>query len=123
MSNITNIITNKWHGLIMKICNRNIGIHHTPLVIVEIGINHGGSLETALKMVNAAYDAGAEVIKHQTHVIEDEMSLEAKFIKPVNSSSKFVLHIFLGSEITASGLGLLTIFLNSFLSVLVLKSF
>lgn len=69
----------------MKICNRNIGINHNPLVIVEIGINHEGSLETALKMVNAAYAAGAEVIKHQTHVVEDEMSSDAKKVIPGNT--------------------------------------
>ncbi|MBT7899624.1 MAG: polyhydroxyalkanoate biosynthesis repressor PhaR, partial [Candidatus Marinimicrobia bacterium] len=44
----------------MKICNRDIGENHPPLVIVEIGINHEGSLETAFKMVDAAYRAGAE---------------------------------------------------------------
>jgi len=69
----------------MKICNRNIGYNHPPLVIVEIGINHGGSLDTALKMVDAAYNSGAEIIKHQTHVVEDEMSCEAKKIIPGNA--------------------------------------
>lgn len=47
-------------------------------MIVEIGINHEGNLKTAFKMVDSAYKAGAEVIKHQTHVVEDEMSKEAK---------------------------------------------
>jgi len=56
-----------------------------PLVIVEIGINHEGSLETAFQMVDAAHGSGAEVIKHQTHVVEDEMSSEAKKILPGNS--------------------------------------
>jgi len=69
----------------MKICNRNIGKNHPPLVIVEIGINHEGSLETALKMVDAAYHAGAEMIKHQTHIVEDEMSGEARKVIPGNA--------------------------------------
>jgi len=65
--------------------NRKIGENHPPLVIVEIGINHEGSLETAFEMVDAAWKAGAEMIKHQTHVVEDEMSKEAKNIIPGNA--------------------------------------
>lgn len=69
----------------IEIKGRKIGKCHKPLVIVEIGINHEGSLETAFEMVDAAWKAGAEVIKHQTHVVEDEMSGEAKKVIPGNS--------------------------------------
>ncbi|MDR0903342.1 MAG: N-acetylneuraminate synthase family protein [Ruminococcus sp.] len=68
--------------------NFNIGsieVGGTPLVIPEIGINHGGSLEVALKMIDAAAAAGARLIKHQTHIVEDEMSLAAREIIPGNS--------------------------------------
>jgi N-acetylneuraminate synthase len=64
---------------------RKIGLDYPPIVIVEIGINHEGSLETAFEMVDAAWKAGAEVIKHQTHVVDDEMSHEAKKIIPGNA--------------------------------------
>ena len=70
----------------MQIKNRKIGLGYPPLVIAEIGINHEGSLETAYEMVDAAWKAGAEVIKHQTHIVEDEMTLEAKKIIPGNSN-------------------------------------
>ncbi len=63
-----------------------IGIDETPLVIPEIGINHEGSLETAKRMVDAAHRAGARVVKHQTHVVEDEMSHAARKVVPGNSS-------------------------------------
>lgn len=66
--------------------SRKIGLAYPPLIIVEIGINHEGSLQTAFEMVDAAWKAGAEVIKHQTHVVEDEMSKEAKKIIPGNAS-------------------------------------
>ena len=68
-----------------KLGNRKIGVDHPPLVIVEIGINHEGNLKTAFEMVDAACDAGAEVIKHQTHIVEDEMSKEAKKVIPGNA--------------------------------------
>ena len=66
--------------------DRKIGLDYPPLVIVEIGINHEGSLETAFQMVDAAWKSGAEVIKHQTHVIEDEMSKDALKVIPGNSN-------------------------------------
>ncbi len=66
--------------------NRKIGLDFSPLVIVEIGINHEGSLETAYEMVDAAWKSGAEMVKHQTHVVEDEMSKEAKKVIPGNAS-------------------------------------
>lgn len=63
---------------VFEISGRKVGLDYDPLVIAEIGINHEGSLETAFEMVNAAVEAGAEIIKHQTHVVEDEMSADAK---------------------------------------------
>lgn len=65
---------------------RRIGMEHPPLVVAEMGINHGGSLEVAKLMADAAKGAGIEVLKHQTHVVDDEMSPLAKTIKPGNSS-------------------------------------
>ncbi|MBC3797061.1 N-acetylneuraminate synthase [Acetobacterium tundrae] len=69
----------------LNIAGRKIGKDYRPLVIAEIGINHEGSLKTAFEMVDAAHSAGAEVIKHQTHVVEDEMCKEAKKIIPGNT--------------------------------------
>ena len=62
-----------------------IGINELPLVIPEIGINHGGNLSVAKEMVDAAKRAGARLIKHQTHVCNDEMSSAAKKVIPGNS--------------------------------------
>lgn len=68
-----------------QVGKRWIGDDHPPVVIAEIGINHEGSLETAIDMVDAAINAGAEIVKHQTHVVEDEMSDEAKSVIPGNA--------------------------------------
>lgn len=69
----------------ITIAGRKIGYDHEPLVIAEIGINHEGSLKTAFEMVDAAHAAGAEVIKHQTHVVDDEMSGHATKVIPGNA--------------------------------------
>ena len=69
-----------------SINNRKIGPNHNPLVVAEIGINHGGSLKEAIKIADSAIDSGVEIIKHQTHIIEDEMSKEAMKVIPGNST-------------------------------------
>ena len=69
----------------MKIAHRDISPSQPPLVIAEIGINHGGSLDVAKAMVSAAHRAGCEMVKHQTHFVEDEMTDEAKGIFPPNA--------------------------------------
>ena len=68
-----------------QIGNRKIGIDYRPFVIAEIGINHEGSLKVAKEMVDAAHRAGAECVKHQTHIVDDEMSGEAKNVIPGNA--------------------------------------
>ena len=69
----------------IQIASRKIGPAHPPLVVAEIGINHEGNLKTALEMVAAAKRAGVEIIKHQTHVVADEMSGAAKKVIPGNA--------------------------------------
>ncbi|WP_373002768.1 N-acetylneuraminate synthase family protein [Sulfurimonas sp.] len=64
---------------------REVSKETKPLIIVEIGINHNGDLNEAFKLVDAAHASGAEIIKHQTHVVEDEMSKEAKKVIPGNA--------------------------------------
>lgn len=69
----------------MKVAHREIGPDHPPLVIAEIGINHGGDLAAAKEMVSLAAAAGCECVKHQTHIVEDEMTEDAKQIFPPNA--------------------------------------
>lgn len=69
----------------ISIAGRKTGPDYPPLVIAEIGINHEGSLKTAFEMVDAAHRAGVEVVKHQTHIVEDEMSSVAKKVIPGNA--------------------------------------
>ena len=70
----------------IEIAGRKIGPDFPPLVIAEIGINHEGSLLVAKEMVDAAQRAGVEVVKHQTHIVADEMSGAAKKVIPGNAA-------------------------------------
>jgi sialic acid synthase SpsE len=56
-----------------QIGDRKIGDDAPPLVIVEVGINHEGSLTKAIQMVDAAAEQGAEVVKFQCHITDKEM--------------------------------------------------
>jgi N-acetylneuraminate synthase len=58
---------------ILKIKNRVIGNGQPPLIIAEIGINHNGSLNKAIQMIDDAYDAGCECVKFQFHIPDKEM--------------------------------------------------
>jgi sialic acid synthase SpsE len=55
------------------IAGRRVGRAYPPLVIAEIGINHEGHYDKAIRMVDDAVAAGAECVKFQSHVVEDEM--------------------------------------------------
>ncbi len=68
-----------------RLGDRLVAESEPPLVIPEIGINHEGSVAKALRMVDDAANAGAEIVKFQCHVIEDEMIPAAKDVVPANA--------------------------------------
>jgi len=69
----------------IKIGKYRIGLKYAPQVIAEIGINHGGSLKIAKKIADAAINAGAKFIKHQTHICDEEMTHHARTAIPGNA--------------------------------------
>lgn len=52
---------------------RKIGMKYNPFIITEIGINHNGDFGKAKKLIDDAHKAGAECVKFQSHVVDDEM--------------------------------------------------
>jgi len=69
-----------------KIGNISVGKNFPPLIIAEIGINHNGNLDSAIEIADSAIKSGAKILKHQTHIPDEEMSLEAKRAIPGNST-------------------------------------
>ena len=52
---------------------RRVGPDYPPFVIAEVGINHEGNFEKAIQMADAAATAGADCVKYQCHITEEEM--------------------------------------------------
>ncbi len=82
----------------VKIGKRLIGIDHPPLVLAEVGINHEGSYEKAIQLIDAAKASGAEAIKFQTHITHHEM-LETD-MKPGDISNERLWDIIKRCELT-----------------------
>ena len=55
--------------ILHEICinKQKIGAHCTPYIIAEMSANHNGQLETALKIIEEAKNAGADAVKMQTY--------------------------------------------------------
>lgn len=53
---------------------------HT-LIIAEAGVNHNGDIEIAKKLVDAAKDAGADIVKFQTFDVDAITSKYAEMAK------------------------------------------
>lgn len=59
----------------IAIGGRRVAEDVPPFILAEIGLNHGGSVDRALTLVDAAARAGAHGIKVQTVVAKDLVSL------------------------------------------------
>ena len=50
----------------IQIGNRQVGLGYPCFIIAEAGVNHNGSLDMALRLVDSAAEVGADAVKFQT---------------------------------------------------------
>ncbi len=67
--------------------NREIGENQHPFIIAEIGNNHNGSIDTAIKLIKAAKESGADAVKFQVKNIEKSFSKELLDSPYINENS------------------------------------
>lgn len=58
-----------------------VGEGHRPYIIAEAGLNHNGSQELALKLIDTAADAGCNAIKFQTYTSANRISGKIKTVR------------------------------------------
>ena len=61
----------------IQIGGREVGAGHPTFVVAEVGINHGGNVETAKRLIEAAAKSGADAVKFQTYRSEKRVSRES----------------------------------------------
>lgn len=83
----------------IAIANRKIGEQHSPFIIMEAGINHEGQFDKAIQLVDAAIENGADCIKFQCHITEEEMI--PTDMKPGDISEERLWDIIKRCELTA----------------------
>lgn len=54
----------------LQIAHRSVGEQHPCFVIAEVGVNHNGRLDLALRSIDVAAEAGADAVKFQTFKAE-----------------------------------------------------
>lgn len=56
---------------VISIAGHKIGPGQPCFIIAEAGVNHNGDLDSALRLIDAAADAGADAVKFQSFITEE----------------------------------------------------
>jgi sialic acid synthase SpsE len=84
----------------LEIAGRRVAIGEPLFVIAEIGLNHGGSLDRALRLVDAAAAAGASAVKLQ--ILSARELVAADCPAPAHVDARSLRAFFAGFELDES---------------------
>ena len=76
---------------VIKIGDRLIGDGQPTYIIAEIGVNHNGFLDLALKLIDVAVDAGADAVKFQKRNLEKLYA--KKYLDNANAGEKTLRYL------------------------------
>jgi N-acetylneuraminate synthase len=76
---------------VIKIGDRLIGDDQPAYIIAEIGVNHNGFLDLALKLIDVAVDAGADAVKFQKRSLDKLYA--RKYLENANSGEKTLRYL------------------------------
>jgi len=65
----------------IHIGSKTIGAGHPCFIIAEAGINHNGDMDLAKKLIDMSADAGADAVKFQTFIAEEEVTKQLKKVE------------------------------------------
>lgn len=63
-----------------------IGEKNQTYIVAEIGINHGGDLDKAIKLIDEAKSAGANAVKMQSYLTEKRVAVDSPLFKILKDS-------------------------------------
>ena len=73
----------------MKIGNVSIGDNYKPFIIAEVAQAHNGKISKVFKFIDYISKTGVDAIKFQTHIADQESTLDEPFRKNFNFNNKF----------------------------------
>jgi sialic acid synthase SpsE/sugar phosphate isomerase/epimerase len=76
---------------VIKIGDRLVGDGQPTYIIAEIGVNHNGFLDLALKLINVAVEAGADAVKFQKRNLHKLYA--KKYLENANSGEKTLRYL------------------------------
>src|SRR4030065_1420402 len=76
---------------VLNINGRLVGDGQPTYIIAEIGVNHNGFLDLALKLIDVAVDAGADAVKFQKRSLEKLYA--KKYLENANSGEKTLRYL------------------------------
>ena len=87
----------------VKLGQRSIGDGERPYIIAEAGLNHNGSLNMALELIDKAAEVGCDAVKFQTYQSSQRVSSKVKAVRyaeTIVGTEETLLEMFARVELT-----------------------
>lgn len=97
--------TDKGGTMLKDLKQYGFNTNNNVYVIAEIGINHGGSIDTAKKLIDSAARSGVDAVKFQTYITDKRVSKDSS-IYGILKQCELPFESFKNLKVYADNLGL-----------------